>query len=164
MERKLLLNPILEHLPLLQRQAIRLRNDRYDIHRLAELLQHHDIDRLECVASWSDEIQTAVDSGVLNVPLSLRCQLFAKVSTMLVFDVLDDGIPAAVVVDAVAVAWGVYDVEAETHAILFEDVGDGVDFGGLTHCFGWGKTAFAVDEVGGEDCVDEGGFAETGLA
>jgi hypothetical protein len=43
-------------------------------------------------------------------------------------------------------------------------VGDGVDFGGLADGLVGCEAAFAIDEVGGEDCVDEGALAESGLA
>lgn len=83
---------------------------------------------------------------------------------MLVLNVLDNGVPAAVVVDQVSVAGGVDDVQTQTHAILLDDVGDRVDFGGAAGVLAGIETAFAVDEVGGEDGVNEGRLAETGLA
>ena len=164
MESKLLLNPILKQLPLLQRQTVRLRNHRNHIHRLAQLLQHHNINRLERVAGGGDEIQAAMDASVLNVALALRGELFAQVGAVLVLDVLDDGVPAAVVVDEVAVAGRVDDIETEAHAVLFNDVGNGVDFGGVSDGLVGRQAAFGFDEVGGEDGVDEGTLAETGLA
>ena len=43
-------------------------------------------------------------------------------------------------------------------------MGDGVDLGGATRLFGGREAALAVDEVRGEDGVDQRRFAETGLA
>jgi hypothetical protein len=83
---------------------------------------------------------------------------------VLVFDVLDNGVPAAVVVDQITVAGGVHDVQAQTDAVLLDYVCDRVDFGGLADGFVGGETAFAVDEMRGEDGVDEGGLAEAGLS
>ena len=163
-ERKLLLYAVLEHLPLLQSQAITLGNDRHHVHRLAQLLQHHNVNRLQGMAGRADEVETAVDARVLNVPLTLRGQLLAQVGAVLVLDVLDDGVPAAVIVDQVAVAGGVDDVQAETYAVLLNDVGDGVDLGSAADGLVGGEAALGVDEVGGEDGVDQGGLAETGLA
>ena len=116
------------------------------------------------MARRSNKVQTAVDPGVLDVPLALCRQLLPQIRGVLVLDVLDDGVPAAVVVDEVAVARGVDDVEAEAHAILFDRVGDGVDLSGAADGLVGGEAAFAVDEVRGKDGVDEGGLAETGLA
>lgn len=163
MERKLLLDTVLEDLPFLQSETIRLGNDRHHVDRLTQLLQHHNINRLERMAGGSDEVQAAVDAGVLDVPLTLRRKLFPQVRTVLVLDVLDDGVPAAVVVDEVAVAGCVDDVEAEAHAVLLDDVGDWVDLGGAADGLVGREAAFAVDQVGGEDGVYEGGLAEAGL-
>ena len=112
MESEFLLDAILERLSLLESQAIRFRNDRHHVHGLAQLFQHHNVDRLERVPSRADEVQAAVDAGVLDVPLPLRRELLAQVRTVLVLDVLDDGVPAAVVVHEVAVAGRVDDVQA----------------------------------------------------
>ena len=163
-ERELLLDPVLEHLPLLQCQRIRLGNHGNHIDRLAQLLQYHNINRLERMARRRDEVETAVDARVLDIPLSLRRQLLPQICAVLVLDVLDDRVPAAVVVDEVAVAGCVDDVEAEAHTVLFDDVRDGVDLGGLADRLVGCQAAFGVDEVRGEDGVDEGALAETGLA
>lgn len=162
-ERKLLLDPLLERGPLLERQAIALRNDGHDVDKLAQLLQHHDVDRLERVAARLDEEQAAVDARVLEVPLALRRQLLAQVRAVLVLDVLDDRVPAPVVVDQVAVAGRVDDVEAQAHAVLLDQVRDGLDLGGAADGLVGLEAALAVHEVRGEDCVDERGFAEAGL-
>lgn len=110
-ERKLLLYALLERLSLLQRKRVALRNDWHDINELTQLLEHHNIDRLERMAARLDEEQTAVDSGVLEISLTLGSELLAQVSRVLVLDVLDDGVPAALIVDQVTVAWSVDNVE-----------------------------------------------------
>ena len=51
---------------------------------------------------------------------------------MLVLDVLDNGVPAAVVVDEVTVAGCVNNVQAEAHTVLLNNVGDSLDLGGLS--------------------------------
>lgn len=89
------------------------------------------------MAGRIDEEESAVDAGVLDVAVTHGCQLFAKVGTVLVLDVLDDRVPTArtvrsmnlmrrkcrpvLVVDLVAVAWGVDDVETKSDAILGDD-------------------------------------------
>ena len=95
-----------------------------------------------------------MDARILDIALALRRQLLAEVGAVLVFDVLDDGVPAAVVVDEVAVARGVDDVEAEAHAVLLDDVRDGMDLGGAADGLVGLEAAFAVNEVRGEDGVD----------
>lgn len=49
-ECKLFLYPLLERCALLKRQRVALRNNRHHVDKLAQLLQHHNIDRLERVA------------------------------------------------------------------------------------------------------------------
>ena len=56
---------------------------------------------------------------------------------MLVLDVLDNGIPATVVVNEVAVTGSVNNVQAQSHAILLNDVGDSLDLAGLPDRLGW---------------------------
>ena len=164
MESKLLLDAVLEQLSLLQGETISLGNDRNDIDSLAQLLQHDDIDWLQSVSSRRNKVQAAVDASVLNVPLTLGSELFSQVGAVLVLDVLDDGIPAAVVVDKVAVAWSVNDVQSQAHAVLLDNVGDGVDLGGLADGLVGSQATLAVDEMGGEDGVDESRLAQSGLS
>ena len=59
---------------------------------------------------------------------------------MLVLDVLDNGVPAAVIVDKVAVAGCVNNVQAEAHTVLLNNVGDSLDLGGLSDGFCGRKT------------------------
>ena len=96
-----------------------------------------------------DEEQGAVDARVLDVAVALRGELLAEVRAVLVLDVLHDRVPAAqrtrdasesglvrgrrrgregkdwhvpvFVVDLVAVAGGVDDVETELYAVLNND-------------------------------------------
>jgi hypothetical protein len=73
---------------------------------------------LEGVASGRDEEDAAVDARVGDEALAHGGELLAEVRRVLVLDVLDDGLPAVVVVDKVAVAGGVDDVELEADAVL----------------------------------------------
>lgn len=66
---------------------------------------------------------------------------------MLVFDVLDNGVPAAVVVDKVAVAGSVNNVQAEAHAVLLNYVGDSLDLAGLSDGLCGRKATLGFDEV-----------------
>ena len=164
MKGKFLLDAVLEHLTLFERQAVGLGDDRHDIDRLAQLPQDDNVNGLEGVAGGGDEVETAVDACVLDVAFALGGQLLAQVGAVLILYVLDNGVPAAVVVDQVAVAGGVDNVQAQTNAILLDDVSDGMDLGGLADGFVGFETTFGVDQVRGEDGVDEGAFAESGLA
>jgi len=121
-ERKLLLDSVLEGLAFFQSETISFGDDWNYVDNLAELLQHYDIDRLKCVTSWVNKIQAAVDPGILNVSLSLRSEFLAEVSRVLVLDVLDNWVPAAVVVDEITEAWCIDNVQAETDTVLFNDM------------------------------------------
>lgn len=85
----------LEPVPLFNSQAIRLGNDGYNIDDLAKLLHHNNINRAQSVSCGVDEVQAAMDTRVLDVPVPLSRQLFAQVHTVLVFDILDNRVPAA---------------------------------------------------------------------
>ena len=164
MELELLLYPFLEGGTLLEGQAIALGDDRDDVHELTKLLEHDDVNGLQGVARGLDEEQTAVNARVLEVSLTLGGQLLAQVGAVLVLDVLDNRVPAALVVDKIAVARGVNDVEAQTHAILLDDVRDGVDGGGGARLLVGLEAALAVHQVRREDGVDERRLSETSLA
>lgn len=87
-----------------------------------------------------DEEQAAVDTGILDVTLTLSSEFLAEVGRVLILNVLDNGVPAdsavslavysirsrgkvvpSVVVDLVTVARCIHDVETETHTILLND-------------------------------------------
>lgn len=121
-ELELLLYPVLELSTLFQGQAVALRDNRDDIHKLAKFLENNNVDGLQSVTRWLDEEQAAVDASVLKVPLTLGSELLAEVGAVLVLDVLDNGIPAALVVDQVTITGRVDNVKAQTHAILLDDV------------------------------------------
>lgn len=124
-----------------------------------------------------------MNASVLDVALALCGELLSKIGGVLVFDVFDNGIPAAVVVDEITIAGSVDNVEPETDAVLLDDVRDGVNFGGVAnrlvgveaawqsrqqisckpsralHC-----CTFRFDKVAGEDSVDQRALSKTSLA
>lgn len=155
-EGEFLLDALLECQALLERQGVSLGDDGHHVDHIGQLLQHDDVDGLQGVASGLDEEQAAVDAGVLDVLVAVGGELLAKVGRVLVLDILDDGIPAAVVVDQVAVAGSVDNVQAQTDAILLDEVGHGVDLGGGTDDLVRHQTTLGLNKVGGEDGVDEG--------
>lgn len=120
---ELLLDAFFECSALLQRKGVGLCDDRHDIDNIGELLQNHNVNRFEGVARRLDEEQAAVNSCVLDVSLSLRSELLSEVSTMLVFDVFHNGIPASIVVDQISIARSVNNVQAQADSILFDNCG-----------------------------------------
>ncbi len=58
-------------------RAVTLGNDGHDIDKLAQLLEHDNVDGLQSVAGRLDEEQAAVDARVLEVALTLSSQLLA---------------------------------------------------------------------------------------
>lgn len=75
---------------------------------------------------------------------------------MLVLDILDNGVPAAVVVDQVAITGGIDNVEPQPNAVLLNDVGNALNLGGRANSLIRLQTTLGVDEVRGEDGVDQG--------
>ena len=69
-----------------------------------------------------DEEQAAVDTGVLDISLTLSCELLSEVCGVLILDVLDNWIPASVVVDLITITRGIDNVQPQTNTILLDDV------------------------------------------
>ena len=88
-----------------------------------------------------------MDTSILDVALSLCSELLAQVRGVLILDILDDGIPAAVVVDQVAIARGIDDVESQSHAVLLDDVGNSLDLGSGTDWLLGLQSTLGVDQV-----------------
>jgi len=74
------------------------------------------------VARGLDEEKAAVDTGVLNISLTLSCELLSKICGVLILDVLDNWIPASVVVDLITITRGIDNVQPQTNTILLDDV------------------------------------------
>lgn len=164
MESKLLLDALFESLALFGGQGIGLGNDRDDIDDIGELLENNNINRLQGVARRLDEEQAAVDAGILNVALTLGGELLAQVSGVLILDVFDNGIPAAVVVDEVSVARGIDDVESEADTILLDDMRVGLDLSGRSNRLLRLESTLGVNQVRGKNGVDQSRLAQTSLA
>lgn len=89
-------------------QRVRLGNHGDQVHTGAQSLHDFDIERLQGMASRSDEVQTCVDTEV-NLVGTTGLLLLQHVGLMLVVEELDDGHPGVTVVDVVAEAGGVDD-------------------------------------------------------
>ena len=77
-----------------------------------------------------------MDTGILNVSFSLRCELLAQVCGVLVLDVFHNRVPASpcqllpasedssfspsVIVDLVAVARGIDNIQSQANTVLFD--------------------------------------------
>lgn len=121
-EDKFLLYSGLECGALIHGQAVALGDDGNDVYELGQLLQDDNINGLEAVTAWLNEEQAAVDSSILQVALTLSGEFFTEVGRVLVLDVLDDGVPASLVVDQITVTGGIDNVQSESHTILLDDV------------------------------------------
>lgn len=162
-EGKLLLDALLEGLTLLRGQSVGLGDDGDDVDDVGKLLEDDNVNGLEGVARGLDEEQAAVDAGINDVALTLCRELLAQVSRVLILDVFDNGVPAAVVVDEVSVSGGVDNVESETDAVLLDDVGVGLDLrSGSDGLLGL-ETTLGINQVRGKDGVDQSRLAQTGL-
>lgn len=103
-----------------------------------------------------DEEQAAVNASILDVTLSLSGELFSQVRRMLVLDIFNNGVPAAVIIHQITVSGGVNNVEPQSDTVLLNDVGDALDLGGRSNGFIGLQTTLGVDEVGSENGVDQG--------
>lgn len=63
-----------------------------------------------------------MNAGVLKVALTLSSEFLAQIGAVLVFDILDNGVPASFIVDQVAISRSIDDIQAQTHAVFFNDV------------------------------------------
>jgi hypothetical protein len=98
-----------------------------------------------------------------HLPLTLSGQFLPEVGGVLIFDVLDNRVPAAVVVDKITIAGSVNNVQAQSHTVLLNNVSDSLDLAGLSDGFCGRKATLGFDEVRREDGVDQGRLAETSL-
>jgi len=82
---------------------------------------------------------------------------------MLLLNVSYNRVPAAVIVDKIAIAGGVNNVEPQPDIILFDNVRDGLDIGSLANGLVRRKSALGVNQVRRKDGVDERRLAKTSL-
>ena len=164
MEGKLLLDALLERQSFLKRERVGLGNDGHNIDNVRKLLEDHDVNWLQRVARRLNEEEAAVDTGVLDITLALGRELFPQVRGVLVLDVLDDGVPAPVVVDQITIAGSIHNVQSEADVVLFDDVRHGLNLGGGTNDLIRIESALGLNEVGSEDGINQGRLAQTCLA
>jgi hypothetical protein len=69
-----------------------------------------------------DEEEAAVDTGILDISLTLSCELLSEICGVLILNVLDNRIPASVIVDLITITRGIDNVQPQTNTILLDDV------------------------------------------
>lgn len=145
-------------------QSIRLGDNGNEIDAGAETLHHLNIQRLQGVASRTDEVQASVHAEI-NLLRSARLLLLQHVALMLVVQKLNDGLPAVPVVHVVTEAGGVDDSQSDLEELLLQlGLGD-LDLDGLVDLLGVAAAMIGVVlDRGGEEGVDEGRLAQAGLA
>jgi len=111
-ESKLFSYPLLESSALLESQTITLGNNGNDVDEFRELLENDNVDWLQAMARRLNEEQAAMNTSVLEVALTLSAQLLAQICAMLVLDILDNWVPASLIVDEIAVSRSINDVES----------------------------------------------------
>src|ERR1700753_1895697 len=75
---------LFECLALVHGQTIRLGNDRHDIDNFCKLLHNHHINRAQRVTTWIDEEEAAMDTCILDIPLSGSGEFLTKICAMLI--------------------------------------------------------------------------------
>lgn len=94
-----------------------------------------------------NEEQATVNTGILNISFSLGCKFLSEVCRVLIFNVLDNWIPASIIVDLISIAWGIDNVESQLYAVLLDDVGNGLNFGGRSYWLIWGESSLGIDQM-----------------
>ncbi|KAI3475819.1 hypothetical protein L1887_62719 [Cichorium endivia] len=139
-------DPLLEQIALVHGERVGLCNDGDNVDDIAELLHHRHVDGTQSMTRGVDEEEAAVDAGIDNVSIAHRGEFLSQVGRVLVLDVLDDGVPAVLVVHLVAVTGSVDNVQSQLDAVFDNHVRDGVDLGGLTNHLVRCKATLGVDE------------------
>lgn len=101
--------------------------DRDQIDSSTQSLHNLDIQRLQCVSSRSNKVETSMNSEIRLV-LSLWLLLLSHVHLMLVVKEVNDGCPAVSIVDIVAKARCVDDSQLDLELLLLELGLDNVNF------------------------------------
>lgn len=153
----------LEQIAFVHSERVRLGDHRNHVDHIAQLLHHRDVDRAQSMTRRVDEEETAVNARIDNVPIAHRGELLSEVSRMLILDVLDDRVPAIVVVHLVAVARGVDDVQSKPHTVFHNHVRNRVDLGGLANHLIRCESSLGIDQMRCKQRVDERRFAQSRL-
>lgn len=117
---------LLERCNLLIGEGIGLGDDWDEVDFGVQPAHDFDVKRLQRVAGGLDEVDAGMNAVVHNVH-AVDLVLSVKVSIEALLDVLDNRPPRIIVVDKVTKPRSVNNRQAETHAVLFNIRGDGLD-------------------------------------
>ena len=90
------------------RERVRLGDDGDDVDFVVERFHEGDVQGLQSMARWRNEIEAAVDAVVADVA-SIQTGFVLEILFELFVDVSDDGLEATVVIDGIAVTGSVDD-------------------------------------------------------
>ena len=146
------------------RKSIGLCNDWDQVDTGAQALHHLDIERLQSVSSWADEVQASMHAQV-NLVCSAWLLLLKHVALVLVVQEFYDWLPAVAVVHIVTESRGVNDGQADLEELLFQlGLGD-LNLDGLVNLLRVTSAVVGVVLDGGrKEGVDEGRLSATRLA
>ena len=148
---------------LLVGERVSLGNHRNEVDSGVKPAHHLDIERLQRVAGGLDEVHTCVNAVVDNVH-AVDFVLGIEVCVKALLDALHDRSPRVIVVDEIAKARGVNDVQSQTNAVFFNIRADGLDGDGLGGKFEARLFAlFRRVERSVEERIDESGLSEAGF-
>jgi len=85
---------LFERVALVISETVRLGNNRNDIDNFAQFFHNNHVYGAKRVSCRVDKVKAAVDARVLDVTVTHRSELLAKVRAVLVLDILDNRIPA----------------------------------------------------------------------
>jgi hypothetical protein len=66
--------------------------------------------------------KAAVNSGILDISLTLSSEFFPEVGGVLILDILDNRIPTPVVVNLIAISRSIDNVQPQAYTIFLDDV------------------------------------------
>ena len=104
--------PCLKLVKILRAESVGLGDYGNQVDACAQLLHDLNVERLQGVASGTDEVQAGVYTEV-DLLLALGLLLLQHVGLVLIVKELDNGLPRVAVVDIVAEAGGVNDSKAD---------------------------------------------------
>jgi hypothetical protein len=145
-------------------ESIRLGDDGNEVDLGVQAAHDLNIERLERVTSWLNEVDTSVDAVVHNVH-AVDLVLGIQVCIEALLDVLDNWAPGVVIVDKVSETRSVDDSQAQADSVLLDISADGLDVDSFG-CEIEGRLLALLGRVerGVEQGVDQSGLSEARLA
>lgn len=104
--------PLLESRQVRRAESVSLGNHRDQVDTGCKALHHFNVERLQGVASGTDEVETGVHTQI-DLVRTAGLLLLKHVGLVLVIQELDDGLPRVTVVDIVAKSRGINDRQTD---------------------------------------------------